>query len=173
MRFNPEDQLVRLASDDKPIYQSAWRWFLDQGPAIAPVLVSGLDDPDLGSIAHWRILLVLREFALPSTLPAVLKAFRSAFERTDVIVLPGALEALAAFKTDEALEALISVLQSGADDDVIHVAGLLANRGDDRATPALISLLDHRDESVRKSATKALQKINTPLAQEALQRHHQ
>jgi HEAT repeat protein len=173
MRFTSEQQLERLASDNKRIYQSARRWFLDQGPAIAPVLVSGLDDADLGSVAHWRILLLLREFALPSTLPAVLKAFRSAFERTDVIVLPGALEALAVFQTDDALEALISVLQSGAVDDVNHAAGLLANWGDDRATRALISLLDHQDESVRTSAVKALQKINTPLAQEALQRHKQ
>ena len=171
MRFTPEQQLDRLASDNKGIYQSARQWFFDQGPAIAPLLVSGLDDPHLGSIAHWRILLLLREFALPSTLPAVLKAFRGALERNDVIVLPGALEALAAFKTDEALEALISVLQSGAVDDVNHAAVLLANWGGDRATQALISLLDHQDESVRKSAVKGLRKINSPLAQEALRRH--
>src|ERR1044071_4711467 len=133
MTHSPEEQLIRLASDNTSIYQDAWRWFLDQGPSIAPVLIAGLDDSDLGSVCHWRILLILREFAVPSTLPAVLKSFRRALERKDVIVLPGAIEALAVFKTEEALSALISVLQSGEIDDVKHAAALLGDVGGDRA----------------------------------------
>jgi HEAT repeat protein len=171
MTSDPEYQLFRLASDNTSIYQSARQWFWDQGPSIAPVLVAGLDDAKLGSICHWRILLLLREFALPSTLPAVLKAFRRALERGDVIVLPGAIEALAVFKTDEALEALISVLERGEIDDVKHAAVLLADWGGDRATQALIALLDHQDAGVRKSAVKALLKVNTTPAREALERH--
>jgi HEAT repeat protein len=171
MRSSLEYQLFRLASDNQSIYEAGRQWFLDQGQDIAPVLADALDNPRLGSIAHWRILLLLREFALPSTLPAVLKAFRSALERDDVIVLPGAMEALAAFKNDEALEALISVFQTGTAHQMTHAAALLANWENDRATEALISLLDHEDAFVRKSALKALQKINTPLAQEAVERY--
>jgi HEAT repeat protein len=137
MRSSLEYQLFRLASDNQAIYQAGRQWFLDQGPDIAPVLADALDNPRLGSIAHWRILLLLREFALPSTAPAVLKAFRNALERDDVIVLPGAMEALAALKTDEALEALISVLESGTAHQASHAAALLANWEDDRARQAL------------------------------------
>lgn len=171
MTPSPERQLIRLASDNTSIYQDARQWFLDQGPSITPVLIGGLDDTDLGSICHWRILLLLREFALPSTLPAVLKSFRRALERQDFIVLPGAMETLAVFKTDEALSALISVLQSGEIDDVKHAAALLGDWGGDLAVDSLITLLDHQDAGVQKSAVKALRKVNTAPAQEALKRH--
>jgi len=171
MTPDSEQQLIRLASDNTSIYQDAWQWFLDQGPSIAPVLIDGLDRSDLGSVAHWRILLLLREFALPSTLPAILKAFRQALETKNFIVLPGAMEALAVFKNDEALSALISVLQSGELDDVKHAAALLGDWGGDRAAGALIDLLEHRDAAVRKSAVKALSRINTAPVQEALRQH--
>ena len=41
---------------------------------------------------------------MPSTLPAILAAYRSAVATGNVIVLPGALEALAVFDDDEAWE---------------------------------------------------------------------
>jgi HEAT repeat protein len=171
MRHSPEQQLIRLASDNTAIYEDARQWFFDQGPSIAPVLIDGLDKSDLGSVAHWRILLLLREFAEPSTLPAILKAFRQALETKNFIVLPGAMEALAVFKNDEALSALISVLESGEIDDVKHAAALLGDWGSDRAAGALINLLDHPDAGVRKSAVKALSEINTAPVNEALKQH--
>src|SRR5262245_22715633 len=116
------DQLIRLASDDAGIYQDAWRWFLAQGAASAPDLVRGLDDPRLGSVCHWRILLVLRELALPSTLPAIVTAFRTALATGNAIVLPGAMEALAVFQSEEAESALISALASPDPDVVNHAA---------------------------------------------------
>jgi len=171
MTHTPEQQLIRLASDNTGIYQDARQWFFDQGPSIAPVLIDGLEKSELGSVAHWRILLLLREFAEPSTLPAILKAFRKALETKNFIVLPGAIEALAVFKNDEALSALISVLQTGEIDDVKHAAVLLGDRGGDRAAGALIDLLDHSDPGVRKTAVKALSKINTAPVREALKQH--
>jgi HEAT repeat protein len=171
MRHDPEQQLIRLASDNTAIYQDAREWFFDQGPSIVPVLVEGLERSDLGSVAHWRILLLLREFALPSTLPAILKAFRRALDTRNFIVLPGAMEALAVFKNDEALSALISVLQSGEIDDVKHAVALLGEWGSDRAAEALIVLLDHPEAGVRKSAVKALSRNTTASVEEALKHH--
>ena len=69
-------QLDRLASDAASIYEDAFRWFRAQGSAAAPALLRGLGDRTLGPTGRWRILLLLRELALPSTLPAVLGAFR-------------------------------------------------------------------------------------------------
>lgn len=168
-----EQQLIRLASDNRSIYEDAWHWFLAQGPSITPVLIEGLKDSRLGLVCHWRILLVLREFALPSALPAILEAFHEAFERKDPIVLPGAMEALAVFDSEEATSALISVLQSGEIDDVKHAAALLGNRGDDRAVEALADLLKHEQAGVRQSAVRALLKVNRAPALEVLKRHRQ
>ncbi len=172
MTHTPEQQLIRLASDNKDIYQDARQWFFDRGASIVPVLIHGLDRSELGSVAHWRILLLLREFALPSTLPAILKAFQHALENKNFIVLPGAIEALAVFKNnDEALSALISLFQSGEIHDVKHGAALLGDWGSDRAAGALIDLLDHADAGVRHSAVRALLKIDTPRVKEALDQH--
>lgn len=167
---NPEDQLIRLASDNLSIYQDAWNWFLSQGPRIAPNLVAGLEDDDLGSAAHWRILLLLREFALPSTLPAILKAFRRARENRNPIVLPGAMEALAVFDTDEAVSALASLLQSGDVDAAKHATALLGNMGGKRALEVLTGLLDHGKPEIRKSAVQALQRLDNAAAIAALER---
>jgi HEAT repeat protein len=166
-----EQQLIRLASDNKGIYQDAWRWFLSQGPSIAPILVGGLEDSELGSVGHWRILLVLQELALPSTLPAILKAFRLALERKDPIILPGAMEALAVFDTDESLSALVSVLKSGESDAIRHAVALLGNMTSGRAVRSLIDLLNDPQPEVRVSAVHSLQGIESPPAQEALKQH--
>ena len=167
MMNDPEHQLIRLASDNTGIYHDARQWFFDQGPSIAPILIAGLEREDLGPVAHWRILLLLREFALPSTLPAILKAFRQALEHKNFIVLPGAMEALAVFKNDEALTALISVLRSGEIDDVNHAAALLADWGDDRAAAALGNAADlhvHQQfNTVRQARDDRCLRIVVPL----------
>lgn len=161
MRRTPEQQLIRLASDNRAIYQDAREWFFAQGPSIVPILIEGLERSELGSVAHRRMLMLLQEFALPSTQPAILKVLRRALETKNVIVLSGAMEAVAVYKNDEALSALISVLQAGELDDVKHAVALLAGWNSDRAVVALTDLLDHPDAGVRKSAENALSQINT------------
>jgi HEAT repeat protein len=167
----PDQQLIRLASDNQSIYQDARSRFLTLGPSTAATLIEGLEDERLGSVCHWRILLLLREFALPSTFPAILKAFRSAVDRKDPVVLPGAMEALAVFPEEEAAPPLISVLQSDNVDNAIYAAALLASVGGGRAVEALAGVLTHRQVSVRKAAVQALLRIDTTRAHEILQRH--
>jgi HEAT repeat protein len=166
-----DDQLFRLASDNAGIYEDARRWFLAQGAAAAPGLAAGLDDARHGGVGHWRILLVLRELKLTSTLPAILKAFRAALARDNPIVLPGALEALAVFDENEAWAALISALDSEDPDVVNHAAALLAGKGGTRAEDAIAGLLDRTDARRRQSAVHALLQIDSGSARETLRRH--
>jgi hypothetical protein len=169
-------QLDRLASDAASIYEDAFRWFRAQGPAAAPMLLRGLDDRTLGPTGRWRILLLLRELALPSTQPAVLVAFREALAESNPVVLPGAMEALAAFDTDEAISALISVLDCGNADFVNHAAVLLGDRvagqgnGASHAQAALAGLLARPDAASRASAARGLLRAGTPSAIESLRR---
>lgn len=165
---NHDDQLVRLASDDARVYENARRWFMDRGASIAPVLINGLEDRSLGSVGQWRILLLLRELALPSTLPAILKAFHLALDEKDPIVLPGAMEALAVFDPGEATSALTSVLGSGDADFVNHAAALLGKIGGRRAEASLTALLDHQDARFRQSGVRGLLAIDTDSARERL-----
>jgi HEAT repeat protein len=168
-----EEQLFRLASDNPNISEDARNWFVVRGASIAQVLVTGLEDSSLGSVCHWRILLILRELGLASTLPAILKAFTLALERKDAIVLPGALEALAVFHTDQAVSALALVLQEGMVDDVKHAAALLGNMGDSRAVAPLAALLKHQDSEIRGAAVRSLLKFDTLPASQALESHRQ
>jgi HEAT repeat protein len=171
MPAQPHDQLIRLASDAASIYDDARRWFLSRGQSIVPVLVEGLEDKRLGSVGHWRILLLLRELGLPSTLPVILKAFHAALEEKNPIVLPGAMEALAIFDSDEAMSALISVLGSGDADFINHAAVLLGDKGGKRALDALTTLLPDQNPRVRQSAVRGLLKIHTDVAREILRQH--
>jgi HEAT repeat protein len=165
-----DDQLFRLASDDARIYDDARRWFLAQDAAAAPALIAGLDDARIGSVGHWRILLVLRELKLPSTLPAILAAFRTALGRRNPIVLPGALEALAVFDDAEAWSALGSALDSEDPDVVNHAAALLVGKGGKRAEDAIARLIDRADPKLRQSAVNALLKIDSDTARRTLAR---
>jgi HEAT repeat protein len=165
------DQLLRLATDDTAIHQDAAEWFVRQGAAAAPVLVRGLDNDRLGFVCQWRILLVLRRLALPDTLPAIIGAFRRALATNNPIVLPGALEALAAFDTNEAMSALIAALDSANPNTVNHAAGLLADKGGCRVENALSALLDRDVVAVRDTGVRALLSLGTGSARETLRRH--
>jgi HEAT repeat protein len=165
------DQLFRLAADRPAIYQDAWRWFLAQGAPVAPVLAGGLEDDRLGNVAHWRILLVLRDLREPSTLPAILRAFRTAVAAKNVIVLPGALEALSAFDDEEAWAALISGLDLADPDAVSHAAVLLAHKGGPRAEQAIARLLARPDMRSRQAGVAALLRIDSESARDLLARH--
>jgi hypothetical protein len=170
-------QLDRLASDAASIYEDAFRWFRAQGPAAAPLLLRGLGDRTLGPTGRWRILLLLRELALPSTLPGVLGAFREALAQRDPVVLPGAMEAVAAIDTEEAISALVEVLDCGNADFVNHAAVLLGDRvagqgsGAATAQSAIMGLLASPVAASRASAVRGLLRAGTPLAIDALRRH--
>lgn len=166
-----QNQLFRLASDSSAIYQDAWRWFVDQGPSIAPDLAAGLANHALGSVAHWRILLILCQFAVPSTFLAIREMLRQAIENKNPIVIPGAIEAVAAFPEADAVPALEFVLRNGEIDDVQHAATMLGNFGSSRAVALLGECLNHPETSVRKSAVRALLAANTSAALEFLRAH--
>ncbi|WP_431272987.1 hypothetical protein ACQ858_12085 [Variovorax ureilyticus] len=172
-----EAQLDRLASDAAPVYEDAFRWFRAQGPAAAPLLLRGLDDRALGPTGRWRVLLLLRELALPSTLPAVLGSFREALAQGDPVVLPGAMEALAAIDAEDAISGLVEVLDGGNADFVNHAAVLLGDRvagqgrGAAAAQSAIVGLLESPLAASRASAVRGLLRAATPLAIDALRRH--
>lgn len=171
MTQDGDDQLARLASDDTRTVDDARRWFRAAGAVAAPVLVHGLGDTLLGGVAHWRILVLLGELALPATLPAILERFTAALMADDPIVLPGALEALAAFDAAEALSALQTALRQGGPDTVNHAAALLAARPDAAAERALVAELSSPTTDTRASVVRALLTRHTPTARAALSAH--
>jgi HEAT repeat protein len=168
-----ERRLIDLACDQAGLFERAQEWFIEQGPEIIPVLVQGLENDDLGSVGHWRILLLLRHFGREEALPAVLAATWSAVRRKDPIVLPGAMEALAAIATPAAIEALVQLLKTPDAHVVKHAAALLGNMRAAAAVDALIALLDHTDADVRLGAAEALLQIGARSGGDALRAHLQ
>jgi HEAT repeat protein len=167
----PDPRLVDLASDAADLYEASRAWFLEQGAAAVPLLVRGLQDDRLGSVGHWRILLVLRELRRDEALPAIRAAFRRALDRRDPIVLPGAMEALARFSTPETAAELIALLGDPDADLVKHAAALLGLMGDPAAVGPLARLLEGENASIRFAAARALVQLNLPDARAALERH--
>jgi HEAT repeat protein len=164
-------KLVDLASDAPRIYEAARAWFLAQGPPIVTVLLQGLDEEGLGSVCHWRILLLLRHFAQESTLPAILRTLRRAADRRDPMVLPGAMEAAAVFRNPEASQALMQLLQDRDPDTVKHAAVLVGGMGDREAIGRLALLLRSDSSSIRYSAIKGLISAGGPEVQDVLRNH--
>lgn len=164
-------QLIRLASDNLEIYKSAYSWFVQQGPEITTALVHGLDDELLGSVCHWRILLLLSHFAKEETLPAILETLRLALDRRDYIVIPRAMEALVVFRAPEATNALIRLLQHNDSDIAKHAAALLGKTGDLNAIEPLLRLLGSDDPSIRYSAARGLTQFDDSSVRAALKRH--
>lgn len=165
------EKLLHLASDNHDMYRNSYAWFVEQGPRITEVLKQGLDDELLGSVCHWRILLLLAYFAQEDTLPAVLKAFRRAVDRHDPIVLPGAMQALAAFHNPEATKALVSLLNDSSTDIVKQAAALVGRQGDLKALGPLLGLLDSEDSTIRFSVVRGLTQMDASEVRAAL-RHH-
>src|SRR5262245_2060340 len=164
-------QLINLASDRLELYQQAYSWFVQRGPETTSVLAQALDDVSLGSVCHWRILLLLRHFAKEETLPAILKALHRALSPYDPIVLPGAMQALAALRAPEATNALIALLQESNADIVKQAAALLGQTGDLNVVKPLLQLLGHRNPSIRYSAVRGLTQLDDPSVRAALKRH--
>jgi len=166
-----EQKLFDLASDSPGLQKAAHAWFVQQGPEVAPALADALEDARLGSTGHWRILRLLQHYAREETLPAVLKAFHRALAPYDPIVLPGAMEALAAFRAPAATDALIALLGESNLDIVKHAAALLGHTGDSNAVEPLVRLLGSDNPSLRYSATRGLIRLDSQSARAALDRH--
>jgi HEAT repeat protein len=166
-----KQQLISLASDRPESYQAAYSWFVQQGSEITSALAEALDDVSLGSVGHWRVLLLLRHFAKEETLPAILNTLHRALSRYDPIVLPGAMQALAALRIPAATNALIALLQESNTDIVKQAAALLGQTGDLAAVRPLLHLLGQHDPSIRYSAARGLTQLDDPSVRAALQRH--
>ncbi|MEW6732878.1 MAG: hypothetical protein AB1489_16250, partial [Acidobacteriota bacterium] len=163
-----ESQLIDLASDRPELYQAAYTWFTQQGPAITSALVQGLDNEYLGSVGHWRILLLLQHFAQKETLPAILKTLQRALSRRNNVVIPAAMEAITVFHTPVVTNTLIDLLQDN-DLDIVKQAAVLLGKTDDlNAIEPLLNLLGSNDPTIRYRAVRGLSQLNYPLAQEAL-----
>lgn len=166
-----DSRLVDLACDAPELYQAARRWFLSQGERAVAILVAGLEDDGLGSVGHWRILRLLGELHAESQLPAVRKALDRAAARNDPIVLPGAMEALAAFGTPEAVRPLIAFLDSPDPNVVKRATMLLGGVASSEAIGPLVSLLTRDDPGTRYCAAGALARLDDPRARAALAEH--
>jgi HEAT repeat protein len=81
------------------------------------------------------------------------------------------MEAVAAFPSEQAVPVLDLLLDSPDIDDVQHAAALLGNLGGESAVNSLKRLFSRSEPEVRKSAVRALLRVNSPSAREALERH--
>ena len=147
-----ERQIFDLASDIPVLNEQARQWFLSQGPDIVDILMNALEDRRLGSVGHWRILLLLRSSPQARILPAVLKVLGN----DDTITRPAAMEVLAAIKTPPAVDALIELLGHANTDVVKYASVLLGHTGDKRSISPLVSLLNSPDPSIRYGAISGL-----------------
>jgi len=172
--LTPEEmrsRLVELASDLPSLQEKAEAWLLEHAPSTVPALVAALDDDGLGSVGQWRVLLLLRQLRLPETLPAVRAALRRARQGRDPIVLPGAMEALAAFRSPEAVADMAALLGSDDPDVVRHAAVLLGGMGDPTSAGPLSRLLESDVAGAPYAAAQGLLRLGTPEARAALARH--
>jgi HEAT repeat protein len=170
-----EDQvkgrLVDLAADRPQIYEAAQDWFIQQGEEVIPVLVQGLEEEYLGAVCHGRILRLLEHFAREETIPAIIRALHTALQRRNHIVIPAAMEALAAFHTPEAVQTLIDLTRERNPDIVKQAAALLGRTGEAQALESLVALLGSNNPFIRYSAARALTKLDFPAARQALAQH--
>jgi HEAT repeat protein len=167
----PDRQLLALASDAPGVWEEAAAAILALGTASLPLLERGLEDPRLGSVAHWRILLLLRQLGRAESVPAIRRALGRALEERDSSVTFGAMEALGAFHAPEAVGELVALL-AHPDPDIVRRAAVLA--GETRSPGALaplVRLLDGGEPSIRYAATHGLIGLGSPEARAVLARH--
>lgn len=168
---SPDPELLELASDAPGAWQEAAARVRARGLDALPLLERGLKDDRLGSTAHWRILLVLRELALKESLAVVRTALQRALVRGDWAVTTGAMETLAALRTPEAVDELLPLL-AHPDLDVAKYAAVLAGKtGDRRAGEPLLHLLQSPSASLRYAAASGLAELADPTLRAALERH--
>lgn len=150
------ERLVDLASDRPRVQETAESWFRNRGAEALSDLVEGLRDTGLGSVGHMRILRLLAELGDPAALPAIRDALRKGLARPDPIVVPAAMDALAATGAPEAADELERLLEHDDPDVVKHAALLLGDRRWGVRAPALARLLERPEQGVRYAAVQAL-----------------
>lgn len=167
----PDPELLELASDAPGAWQEAAARLCERGVDALPLLERGLHDDRLGSTAHWRILLVLSELGREESLAMVRAALRRALARGDWAVITGAMEALAALRSPEAVDELLPLLAHD-DPDVAKYAAVLAGKtGNRRAAEPLLRLLQSTNVSLRYAAATGLAELADPTTRAALERH--
>ena len=167
----PDPQLMALASDARASHDAARLSFLAQGARGVPLLLKGLEDERLGLMAHGRILRILGALGRQDTIAPIRAALRRALDRDDPIVRAGAMEALACFRTSEAVGELIALLDH-PNKDVARRAAVLA--GQTRAPAVLVPLhrlLESDDASLRHAAAVGLIGMDDAAARAALGGH--
>lgn len=157
-----ETKLIELASDRVGIFESAYAWFTEQGPGTIPLLVQALDNEDLGSTCHARILRLLQIFGEESADSAIINKLNSGLERKDFVVINAAIIALSAFPTQGTTAVLSDLLQNKNTDIVQLAAASLGKSGAPGASEPLLKLLDSDNPSIRYSAARALIYLEDP-----------
>ncbi|CAN7510880.1 HEAT repeat domain-containing protein [Variovorax sp. LjRoot84] len=167
----PAVQLMDLASDAWAIHDAARRSFIAQGAQGIPLLLDGLEDERLGLMAHRRILLILGELGVEQTIPVIRAALHRSLRRDDPIVRSGAMEALAAFRTPEAVGELVALLDHPNPDVVKHAAMLAGHTRAPAVLAPLRQLLASDDASRRHAAAVGLIRMDDAAARAALSEH--
>lgn len=157
-----ETKLIELASDRVGIFETAYTWFTEQGPGTIPLLVQALENEDLGSTCHARILRLLQIFGEESAASAIIKKLNSGLERKDFVVINAAIIALSAFHTPPVTAVLSALLQNKNTDIVQLAAASLGKSGAPGASEPLLKLLDSDNPSIRYSAARALIYLEDP-----------
>jgi HEAT repeat protein len=168
-----DHDLLELANDSPGIWEAAGARLMEKGAAALPILKRGLNDDRLGSVAHWRMLLVLRKLAREESIPLIRTVLRRALTRRDSSVINGAMEALAAFRTPEAVDELVALLDHADPDLVKHAAVLAGLAGGLRAAEPLLRLLRSQEASIRYAAARGLVQVDDPGVRTALELHLQ
>jgi HEAT repeat protein len=166
---------------------------LSHNPAVAPVLIDKLNDPDqavglyvaqaLGEVTpasllpelhaalrngnpdvRWRAAMALGELGDSTAVGSLSVLLRD----TDLMVQGNAAEALAKIGGETAIRALTGALDSESDSTVQAAMSGLETLGD-QAVPGLADVMTSQNAKVRLDAATVLGYIATPAAQRALQ----
>jgi hypothetical protein len=167
------EQLLDLASDRPELYQASERWFVQKGPSTIGPLLAGLENDELGSVCHGRILRVLEYFTLQDTVPSIARRLQRALRQRDFIVIAASIQTLSAFRTADAAEALVALLSQNNLDIVKQAAVAAGQTAQAKVLPPLMALLSHEDPSVRFSAVQGLSHFTDPHVLRTLRNHRE
>jgi HEAT repeat protein len=142
--------------DEKTRQEGARRLRQVGGPEVLAALIAALEDPDLS--VRCSVALTLGGLGAPDALPVLIQHLQ---EDPSPGVRQMCVAFLDAFDDERAADAL---LQSIADPDarVVYAAcSQLGRKGDRRAIPALLPLLDHADRETQLCAARALLRLKS------------
>lgn len=149
-------RLVDLAADRIEVADPARDWFRARLPDLSGMLAASLGDPYLGRAGHARIIDLLRESGAHHAVDAIVNALQRASATRDFMVATAAMEALAALRAPDGLDAIITVLE-GDNRDLAKQAAVLAGRsGAARVVEPLSRSLQSADPFLRYAAARGL-----------------